>query len=265
MPVRHTLALLTALALPAVAHAHSAWLQPSSTVLSSFQYVTVDAAASSDPFNLNHRPLGVEQLVVLAPDGNQVAPVNVFKGELRSSFDVKLEQKGTYRMELVRSGVRASWKVDGQPKRWMGTAEAFAKEVPQDATDLQVNESASRLETFVTVGAPTAIKPTGKGLEMQAITHPADLVSGEPAVFQFLVDGKPTEGVEVVLIRSQTRYRNKLEEIKLKTDREGKVTVNWPQAGMYWIDADIKDDKVTVKAAKQRSLAYTATVEVAPQ
>ncbi|KAF0814423.1 hypothetical protein IGB42_01324 [Andreprevotia sp. IGB-42] len=263
-PLKALAAALCVLAATA-AHAHNVWLLPSSTVLATPQFVTVDGGASTKPFVADHRPLQIDQLVILAPDNSKLSPVSVTKGELRTTFDVKLEQKGTYRMELVREGVRANWKVDGQPKRWMGTAEAFAKEVPADAADLQVSESASRLETFVTVGAPSAIKATGKGLELIPVTHPNDLVTGEPAVFQFNVDGKPAEGVEVVLVRGQTRYRNQLDEIKLTTGKDGKVTIKWPQAGVYWLDADIKDSKVTVKAAKERSLAYTATLEVLPQ
>ncbi|SMC20591.1 Uncharacterized conserved protein, contains GH25 family domain [Andreprevotia lacus DSM 23236] len=262
-----TLTLLAAVLLAATqaAHAHSPWLLPSSTVLASPQFVTVDAGASTKPFIADHRAMPIDQLAIVAPDGSKVQPANLTKGELRSTFDVKLEQKGTYRMEVLRSGVRANWKVDGQPKRWMGTAEAFAKEVPADAADLQVSESASRLETFVTVGAPSALKPSGKGLELVPVTHPNDLVEGENATFQFLVDGKPAEGVEIELIRGQTRYRNQLDEQKLTTGKDGKITVKWAQAGMYWLGAELKDNKVTVKAAKERNLSYTATLEVLPQ
>lgn len=260
---RLSLLLAAAIALPAAAH--NAWLLPSSTVLSSPQFVTFDAAVANDIFHFNHRPMGIEALTVTAPDGSAASPVNVSKGELRTTFDVKLEQKGTYRLAIARSGVRANWKEGDQMKRFMGTAEAFAKEVPATATDLKVSESASRMETFVTVGAPTAIKPSGKGLEMLPITHPNDLVAGEAAQFQFLIDGKPAAGVEVSLVRGQSRYRNQLEEQKLLTGADGKVSITFKQAGMYWLDVDAKDDKVSVAAAKERSLAYTATLEVLPQ
>ncbi|HSC81353.1 MAG TPA: DUF4198 domain-containing protein [Chitinolyticbacter sp.] len=259
------LALAAALATAGAARAHSYWMVPSSTVLSAPQWITVDAAVSNDTFHFNHRPLAIEPVVIVAPDGSKVAPANVAKGELRSTFDVKLEQKGTYRLELVRAGIRASWKEGDKPKRWMGNAEAFAKEVPADAPELQVAETISRLETFVSVGAPTALKVSGKGLELQPITHPNDLIAGEKASFQFLVDGKPAAGVEMTLVRGERRYRNAQDEIKVTTDQDGKFAVTFPRAGMYWLDADVQDDKVSVKAAKQRNLAYTATLEVLPQ
>ena len=247
-------------------HAHGVWITSSSSVLSAPQFVTFDAASSSVPFIIDHRPLVIDALSIVAPDGSKVLPVNVMKGELRTVFDAKLEQTGTYRLELVRSGFRANWKdADNKPKRFMGNAEALSKEVPTDAKDLKVTESVSRMENFITVGKPSTLKTKGAGLELVAGTHPNDLVVGEPVEFTFLVDGKPTEGVEVELIRNQTRYRNKLDEKKYKTDKEGKIKVTLQEAGLYWLDADFKDNKVSNKLATERGLAYVLTLEVLPQ
>jgi hypothetical protein len=33
---------------------------------------------------------------------------------------------------------------------------------------------------------------------------------------------------------------------------------------MYWLDADVKDNKTSVPQAKERRLAYVATLEVMP-
>lgn len=264
--MKRIIALLALGASASIANAHGVWITPSSTVLSAPQFVTFDAATSSVPFIIDHRPLVIDTLSIIAPDGSKIAPVNVMKGELRTVFDAKLEQQGTYRLELLRSGFRANWKdAENKPKRFMGTAEALAKEVPTDAKELQVTETESRMENFVTVGKPTALKTTGKGLELVVATHPNDLVSGEPVEFTFLVDGKATEGVEVAIIRSQARYRNNLEEKTYKTDKNGKLKVTLSEAGLYWLDADFKDNKVSNKAAKERTLAYVITLEVLPQ
>jgi uncharacterized GH25 family protein len=259
--------LATSIALAtSTANAHGFWVVPSSTVLSAPQFVTFDAAVSNDPFHFNHRPLAIDSLTISAPDGSKVLPVNMVKGELRTVFDAKFEQKGTYRLEMLRSGFRASWKdAENKPKRFMGAAEALAKEIPADAKELSVTESISRLENFVTVGKPSLLTPVGKGLELVVGTHPNDLVSGEPVELTFLVDGKPTEGVEVVMVRGQTRYRNSLDEKKFKTGKDGKITVTMQEAGLYWLDADFKDNKVSNKVAKERSLAYVVTLEVLPQ
>lgn len=267
--MKHTLklaALALALQFP-TAHAHDVWLEPSSTVLSKAAYITVAGAVGNDKFHYNHAALrGVaENFSATAPDGTLVSPENLMNGKLRTVFDLNLTQTGTYRLAVVNSGIMASWKEGEQNKRFRGNAEAFAKEVPTEAPELRVNESASRLETFVTVGKPTPIQPTGKGLELVPLTHPNDLFAGETANFRFDIDGKPAAGIEVKVILGGSRYRNQVGEMTLTTDAEGKVAITWPQAGMYWLDADAKDDKTTVKQATERRLGYVATFEVLPQ
>ena len=71
--------------------------------------------------------------------------------------------------------------------------ENFAKEVPQNAEDLQASFLQSRIETFVTSGKPTTetLKITGSGLELAPVTHPNDLIAGSAATFQLMLDGKP--------------------------------------------------------------------------
>lgn len=262
--IKYALAAIAALS-ASVVHAHGYWLLPSSTVLSAPQFVTFDAAVSNDPFHFNHRPLQIDELKIVAPDESLLQPANVSKGELRTTFDAYFEKNGTYRLSLYREGVRAFWKEGDQPKRFMGSVEEFQQRVPADAKDLKVSEIANRLETYVTVGSPSKIKTTGRGLEVVAGTHPNDLVAGEPLTLQFLVDGKPAAGVEVEVIKGQTRYRNQKGEQKLKSDANGKVTIALPEAGLYWLDADYSDNKVQTKVAKERSLAYVLTLEVLPQ
>ena len=247
------------------ANAHGLWMKPSSTVLSKADWVTVDAAVSNDMFFFNHRPLAVDKLVITAPDGSTVAPQNVHKGELRSVFDLKPEQQGTYQLALVNSGVMGSYKdAAGQMKRLRGSAEEVSKQIPADAKEVHVAESVSRIETFVTMGKPSALRLSGKGLELAPVTHPNDLVVGEEATFAFHIDGKPAADVEVVLVPDGKRYRDSVNEIKLKTDAQGRFKLKFPTAGMYWLDADAKDDKTSSAIAKERRLAYVATLEVLP-
>jgi len=258
---------LAALA-PLAAHAHRQWLLPSATVLSGNEpWVTVDAAVSNDLFYFEHVPMRLDHLVVTAPDGGAAKAENAATGRYRSTFDLRLAKPGTYRVAVVNSGLFASYRVDGQAKRWRGSAEAFAKEVPANAQDLQVTQAEGRVETFVTAGKPSsdALKPTGRGLELAPITHPNDLVAGEAASFRLLLDGKPAANVKVEVVPGGIRYRDQLREIAATTDADGKFSVKWPAAGMYWMEADVRDDKVTIAPAKARRASYAATVEVLPQ
>jgi len=248
------------------AQAHNVWLLPSATVLSKAgDWITVDAAVANDLFFFNHFPLGLDGLVITAPDGSRLAPQNPHKGRLRSVFDLELKQVGTHRLAVLNDGITASYKdAQGQNRRFRGTAEKFAAEVPANAQDLKVTQSLGRIETFVTLGKPSPVKPAGKGLELVPITHPNDLVQGEQARFAFHVDGKPAANLEVALVRGSTRYRDDLQTIAVKTDAKGEFAVTWPQAGMYWVDADAEDDKTTVKEASVRRLSYVGTLEVLP-
>ena len=244
----------------AAAQAHDVWLLPSTTVLSKADWITVDGAASNDLFFFNHRPLNLDNLLVTAPDGSAVKPENVAKGEFRSVFDLHLTQPGTYRIATVNHGAFARWKdkATGQLKRSRGTAQ-----IPADAQDVEITENVGRVETFVTVGKPSALKPIGAGLELIA-KDPTDLVKGEKADFTLRLDGQPARDVEVTVTQGNTRYRDQLNEIKLRTDAEGRFAVTWPAAGMYWLAATSTDNKTTTAGAKERRVSYAATLEVMP-
>ncbi|MFZ6721915.1 DUF4198 domain-containing protein [Undibacterium sp. Ji49W] len=263
------IALLSALACVAFsAQAHRAFLVPSSTVVAgNTPWVTIDAAAATDVFVFDHNALKLDNLFITAPDGTAQKPENASTGKFRSSFDVKLSQVGSYKIGFVNEGLMASYKEEGKVKRWRGTAEAFAKEVPANAEELQVTQRSGRVETFVTNGKPggKAMDISGSGLELSGITHPNDLVAGETAQFRLLLDGKPAANVNVTVIAGGVRYRQKLDEKTFVTDKDGKFSITWANAGLYWLEAELKDDKQVKAPAKVRVASYVATLEVLPQ
>ncbi|WP_293778644.1 DUF4198 domain-containing protein [uncultured Oxalicibacterium sp.] len=259
------LALSLTTALPMAAHAHRTWLLPSSTVLSGeAPYVTVDAAVSNEVFYFDHRPLSLDAIVITAPDGKTVDAENKATGKFRSVFDVKLAQPGTYRISAVNEMLFATYKQGSETKRWRGAAANFAKEVPADAKDVNVSSNQSRLETFVSAGKPSPVKPVGKGLELVPVTHPNDLFAGENSSFIFTLDGKPAADLEVSVVPGGVRYRDQLNEIKLKTDKDGKFSVKWPAPGMYWLNAGTRAAAGEVGTLENpaRRASYTATLEV---
>lgn len=265
--VHKLIALTIAAALPLSSHAHKAWLLPSATVSTTNQWITVDAAVSNDLFYFNHVPMALDALKVIAPDGSALQPENGHTGKYRSTFDVHLEQNGTYKLAIANHGLFATYEENGQRKRWRGTPERFAQEIPATAKNVRVSEAQSRIETFVTAGKPTqtALKPTNKGLELVPVTHPNDLYAGEPAEFRFLLDGNPATDLGVTIIAGGTRYRDQPNEIQLKTDASGELSVTWPGPGMYWLEAERQDHKTSIPQAKERSATYIATFEVLPQ
>lgn len=229
---------------PAVANAARNWVLPSTTTLSgSNAWVTFDAASSDDLYFPDLRPLSMDSISVLDGEGQKVEPTSPMTGKFRSTFDVQLTKPGTYKVTSLATMIMASYTQDGEVKRFRGSADDFAKQVPADAADLKTIKSVARSETFVTRDKPTeaALKPTGQGLEMTPVTHPSDVVATEPATFKLLLDGKPAAGVEVTLMRGYDHWSGKAApELKVTTGADGAFKVTLPQAGLWWMSASYR-------------------------
>jgi uncharacterized GH25 family protein len=280
---RHALALAAAAALllPFGAQAHRTWLLPTATVIDGNNpTVTVDGAVSEDLFEYDTNALQLDAVTITAPDGSTlVERESRSQQRRRTSFEVKLTQKGTYRIAGTTESVMASYKVGGETKRFRGTAENFAKDVPADATDLQVTRSHSRVETFVSYDkSDVAPATTGVGLELVPLTAPTDLSSGDTTKFRLLLDGKPLANNDVTLVRGGGRYRYKLGDFGVKTDAQGEFSVKWEEAGRYWLGASYPARgaggpgagapgaaPAQQPAAPQRRVSYSGTFEVLPK
>lgn len=257
------------------AQAHKPWLLPSSTMVESKEpWVTFDAAISEDLFDIDHQPLKLDALAVIGPDGSSVALQNAQTGRLRSTFDIRMDKPGTYKVQLVQQSVMASWKANGEVKRFRGTEEKFVTDVPANAEELKVTRTSSRLESFVSANKTddAVFKPTGTGLELVPVTHPNDMRAGEQATWRFLLDGKPAANQAFSLIPGGVRYRGTLGEIRQTTDAKGEITFTIPAAGMYLVSSSwpaiARPAQPTPGQPPQmppRRVTYAATVEVLPQ
>jgi uncharacterized GH25 family protein len=258
---------LSALLAPAVSEAARPWLLPSQTVLArSGGWVAVDAAMADDLFSANQAAMPIDTLVVSGPGGQPVAPQNVTKSRSRSTFDLELREAGTYRIAVADDAVTARWEEDGKPKRWRGSAAEMATGIPANAAKLEVEQTQRRVETFVSVGTPTEVKPgLGAGIELVPVQHPNDLYARETAKFRFLLDGKPAKDLDVGIIAGGTRYRDAPGEMTFKTDRNGEVAITWPAAGMYWLEVSVQDEGATAPGVKKRHASYSGTFEVLTQ
>lgn len=289
------------------AEAHRAWIFPSLTTVSGKgEYVTIDAAVSNHLFSADHMPMRIEQITITAPDGAVVKPENAALGKYRTTFDVKLDQEGTYRIAQVSSGggrggpppggmaggpgggpgggqggeanrpapppilgdpngpFMAQWTEGADTKRWRGTIAEFTAQGIDKKPGVELSTSNRRVETFVTAGKPSPIKPTNKGLELVGGAHPNDLYTGEAVTLKFADNGKPAAGVTFTIIAGNDRYRDSEDAIEVTTDKDGAISVNFPAPGMYWLSGQ-SGGTVTVegKAVKSQS-TYAAVLEVLP-
>lgn len=169
---------------------------------------------------------------------------------------------------MARGGLNGTYTgEDGKPVRWRGTPETLVSEEVAKKPDFKLRESGGRsVVTFVTLGKPSTevLKPSGKGFEVEYLTHPNDLNTGEPGVLRLLYDGKPVAG-EIAVARGDDRYRNEGGETVIKSDAEGLVKIEWPAAGRYWVEASYAAPGTLHGVPSEKTFTYIATYEVLPE
>ncbi|SHG52936.1 DUF4198 domain-containing protein [Massilia sp. CF038] len=257
------------------ASAHRGWLYPQTTNVEAKEaWVTIDGAISEGLFDVDHVALKLDGATVTGPDGVTAPIPTPVQGKQRSTFDLKLAQDGTYKIALVTQAVMGSYKdkASGETKRFRGSEESFAKDVPADAQDLKTVRTHARLETFVSANKQStgALKPSGVGLELVPVTHPTDLRAGETAKWRFQLDGKALPQFAFSLTPGGVRYRGVLGEQRLTTDANGEISLKLPAAGMYWLNAayPVATGKGMPPAdgpSNTRRYSYAATLEILPE
>ncbi|MAT34066.1 MAG: ABC transporter permease [Ponticaulis sp.] len=262
--------LLIALAGAMVAQpalAHRAWLLPSTFTLSgNEQWVTVDGAISNDLFFPNHVPMRYTDVTVTAPDGTTAPVEEGWVGKFKTSFDVKLDQQGTYLIGTSGEGWFARWEENGEPQRRRASLEELKADGIFDNPDAELSRSARKIETYVTLGAPSdavfALK--NKGLELQPITHPNDVYAGEEVSFQFMLDGAPAAGLEVEVVKGNDRYRDEAGLLTVTTNEDGEFSFTPDEAGRYWISTDTSAEGEYEGRAISDRASYVMTFEALP-
>jgi len=261
-----TLLAATAIAgLTTGAFAHRIWILPSTFTLSGeTERVTVDGAISNDLFFPNHVAMNLAGISVTAPDGSAVELLNGKRGEIRSTFDLKLNQQGTYKIAENAKTYFARWTEDGEEKRARDSLAGLLARGLADKEDAKFMVAERRVETFVTLGAPSEniFTPSGEGIELAKSTHPNDVYVGEDIRFTFTLDGKPAANLELIILKGNDRYRDTQSEMKIKTDETGTATFQIEEAGRYWMSLHTvagtrKEGDITLA----RRTSYTATFE----
>jgi hypothetical protein len=262
---KHLVAVAAVFGLTTAASAHRMWLLPSTFTLSGEeQWVTVDGAISNDLFFPNHVPMSLSNILVVAPDGGAVSPENGATGKFRTTFDVKLDRQGTYRIAEEAATYFAQWQEDGERKRMRGSLDQImARGIPaREGASLMTAQR--RTETYVTLGAPTdaVFKGGADGLYLVPVTHPNDVYVGEEVVFRLTLDGKAAAGLDVEIVKGQDRYRDSGGVIKTKTEADGSVRFTLSEPGRYWLSTSAAGGTVEEQGqALARRMSYNLTFE----
>lgn len=253
------------LAVTSSASAHKRWLLPSDFALSDAEVVVVDFSASNNIFYVD-KAMPAAAAKVLAPSGELVSIQAVHQGQRRGSFEVPVEQPGTYRIYAAGPPVYfVSYQVPGQvePQRARGDLETLRAQVPASAGKVQFASSQALIETYVSLGenSTPAVVAGYAGLSMTPQTHPSELYSDEPGVFRFTMNGEPAVGLTVTAIAEGTRYRDDLQETSVVTDERGEAVIHWPAPGRYLVEAMVERQQSGAEIAT-RYFGYFLTLEV---
>ncbi|UTT87002.1 DUF4198 domain-containing protein [Vibrio pelagius] len=259
------------LAATTTAQAHPRWILPSHFTVSKEggDWLTFDVTASHGTFVFD-KPAGSESAQIIMPDGRKERPNFVIRGKRRSSFDFYFEEEGTHKVAVNNvPSYYTQYKAGRRDTvKWMRANKAERDALlPEKARDVVTQISYTRAESYITVGKPTekAFEIEGKLLEMKPITHPADIIEGEPVTFQFFYNGEVQKGVTAEITREGTLYRNHQEQIDVVSDENGQITFTPDVAGRYVMKAnykgELKDNPLADKASSNVHLTFEALLQ----
>ncbi|NTS78646.1 DUF4198 domain-containing protein [Catenovulum sp. SM1970] len=258
-----SLLVITSLLLSSAALAHKRWILPNDFTLSDAETVVADYSASNNIFYFD-KAMPLDEVKLIAPSGEVKRMDYRFMSYRRGMMAFDIDEQGTYRIADVGGVSYFLWyKLPGQeaPIKDRGELQRLKAAIPANATDVYLTKGTSRVETFITLGAPSELKPSGVGLEVDFITHPNEFYSDEPSELKLLMDGKPAKGIKIVAVGEGTRYRDSQAEVIVTTDEQGMATFNWPMAGRYHLEAKI-DEMVEGFDYNNLYHGYSLTFEV---
>jgi uncharacterized GH25 family protein len=105
-----------------------------------------------------------------------------------------------------------------------------------------------------------ALKASGKGLELQFVSHPNDLYAGQPVNGLLLLDGTPLANSTLALHRAASNQasQDKTAPLQLNTNARGEFTLTPPEVGTYLLLA--RHRAAAPQGAKAPLYSYTSTV-----
>lgn len=223
-------AAMAVLVVAGSAAADSPYLRPNVYDASGLDHVTVEAGFTDDIF-AGRVAMRSDHWNVTGPNGETpITQVTYF--DQIAVFEVPTTADGTYRISSGRREGRIAKMYMSATQGWRFVGEEAGVTVPE--ADQVETQSITVADVYVTRGDGRDIPaPRGTGVEVLPVTHPADIVEGEDAVFQLLIDGRPRAGLPVTVYREAGRYDGRLVEADVVTGEDGRFTVRPSAPGAY--------------------------------
>ncbi len=249
-------AVLATLASSGSATADSPYLRPNVFDATNMDRVTVEAGFTDDIF-AGRVAMRSDHWNVFGP-GGEAAITDVTYLNQVTVFEVPTPADGTYRISSGRREGRMGRMYRSATQGWRFVGEEAGVTVPE--ADQVETQSMTVADVYVTRGEGREIPAArGVGVEVIPVTHPAEIVEGEDAVFQFLVDGRPVAGQAVTVFREAGRYDGKLVEVDLTTGADGRFTVRPSAPGAYLTLIRYRGEALAGAATPYQSQSHALT------
>lgn len=227
--------------------AHDIYIWPSYFTVDSDKpsYVTVDVTASHTTFRPDFA-MPSKGVKVYGVDGKQVRRIGpYFEGVRRATFDLAIEEQGTYGLVYERGSSYFSRYTIGKrdTKKHLRAKKSEAlKQMPKDGKNLETGKYFTIAMSYVTNKAPTdaVLQAKNSGFEVVPVTHPADYVTGEDIQIKLLFDGKPVTDMDLTVEKEAPQYQKEPQVFELKSNQKGIVDVSFVDGGRYMLKAKHK-------------------------
>lgn len=242
------------------AQAHMPYVLPTLFDVGKGDHITVQSAFAEDAF-LPEVPMRDAPFHLVGPDGKNLQTGTVVHLRDLSIFEADTRVDGTYRVTTGQRFGRKG-KMFKVGDKWV--TEGEGNKPPANAEEVAV-QSMTLAEAYVTRGQPTdiALKPTGRALEIQAITHPNGISAGSSAAFVLLFDGQPLTNADITLFRGAGYYDGRKIGAQLKSDASGRFSVTPEDVGTYLILVRHRIAAPPGAETPYRSYTYTLTFDAA--
>ena len=223
-------------------------------------HVTVQSAFGEDAF-VAEVAMRDAPFHLVGPDGKTTPAGSTVSLRDLTVFEANVGNDGTYRVTTGQRFGRKG-KMFKVGDKWLMRGET---DDPKPGTAEVEVQSATIAEAYVTRGEPSngALKPSGRALEIQALTHPNAITAGSDASFVLLYEGKPLAGEEITVYRSAGYYDGRKVAAQIKGDAAGKFTLKPEDAGTYLILVRHRGAAPAGAETPYRSYTYTLAFDAA--
>jgi hypothetical protein len=223
-------ALATLGATAGSAAADSPYLRPNLFDTGGRDHVTVEAGFTDDIF-AGRTAMRSDHFNIFGPNGETPLDTITYFTDV-AVFEAPTPVDGTYRISSGRREGRIGRMYRSASAGWKFVGEEAGVTVPE--ADQVETQSITVADVYVTRGVAGDVPAArGTGVEVVPVTHPADIVAGEDAVFQLLIDGQPRAGLPITVFREAGRYDGRLVEADVVSGPDGRFVVRPSAPGAY--------------------------------